>query len=166
LTSAIRDYQSPAQLVKVINTYITRDCEKSGRFTTMFFLEIDIQTRGLKWVRAGHDPALVFHAASQTFSCLEGPGLVLGVDHNYIFEDNTAPALKSGDIIIIGTDGINETRNRDENIFGQTRLENIIRDHALDSAKALQDAIVDEVNAFRGDLDQEDDITLVVIKAT
>ncbi len=166
LTSAIQDYQSPAQLLKNINTHITRDYSKSGRFTTMFFLEIDTHTKNLKWVRAGHDPAVVFHATSQTFSHLEGTGLVLGVDDNFIFEDNTTSACQSGDIIIIGTDGINETRNKDEDIFGHERLKKIIQDCSLDSAKAIRDAIVGKVNTFRGDLDQEDDITLVVIKAT
>ncbi len=165
LTSAVGNYQSPAQLLKAINRYISRDCSKSGRFTTMFFLEIDLTTKDLKWVRAGHEPAMVFHAESQTFSHLGGPGLVLGVDDSFIFKDSATSACQAGDIIIIGTDGINETRNNNEETFGPKRLQKIIRDHSLNSAKAIQDTIVAEVNAFRGDLGQEDDITLVVIKA-
>ena len=166
LTSAVRNYRSPAQILLEINRYITRDCAKSGRFTTMFFLEIDARTKNLQWIRAGHEPATVYRAKSKTFSHLDGPGLVLGVDGDYVFKESITSACRAGDIIVIGTDGINETRNKDEISFGRKRLEKIIKDHAQDSAQALQNAIVAEVEAFRGTLAQEDDITLVVIKAT
>ena len=166
LTSAVRSYRNPAQILLEINSYITQDCAKSGRFTTMFFLEIDVRTRQLLWVRAGHEPALVFEAKSKTFSNLDGPGLVLGVDGDYVFKESAVSTCRPGDIIVIGTDGISETRNIDEKTFGRKRLEKIIADHAQDSAQALQNAIVAEVDAFRGNLSQEDDITLVVIKAT
>lgn len=165
LTSAVRDYHSPAQLLKDINNHITLDCAKSGRFTTMFFLEINGRTRSLRWVRAGHEPAVIFHADSQTFAHLDGAGLVLGVDDSFDFADSTTSACQAGDIILIGTDGINETRNKDQQIFGHKRLEEIIREHRQDSAKVIQQTIVKEVDTFRGDLAQEDDITLVVIKA-
>ncbi len=164
LTSAVKNYHSPAQILFDINRYITRDCAKSGRFTTMFFLEIDSVTKKLQWVRAGHEPALMFEAQAKTFTHLDGPGLVLGVDDNYIFKDTKGAACREGDIIVIGTDGINETRNKDGKIFGQQQLQKIIKEHAEDSAQALQKAIVNGVIAFRGTMPQEDDITLVVIK--
>ena len=166
LRSAVINYQSPAQILQEINRDITRDCAKSGRFTTMFFLEIAPRTKTLQWVRAGHEPAVIFQAQSNTFIHLDGPGLVLGVDDNFIFENTAAPACQAGDIIVVGTDGIHETRNREEKIFGQQRLKKIIKDHAQGSAEALQNAIVAEVSAFRGSLAQEDDITLVVIKVS
>ena len=166
LTSAVINYQSPAQILQKINRDITRDCAKSGRFTTMFFLEIDPRTKTLQWVRAGHEPAVMFQAQSNTFTRLDGPGLVLGVDDNFIFENTAASACQAGDIIVIGTDGIHETRNREEKIFGQQRLKKIIEAHAQGSAEALQNTIVAEVAAFRGSLAQEDDITLVVIKVS
>jgi sigma-B regulation protein RsbU (phosphoserine phosphatase) len=165
LTSAVRNYQSPAHLLKDINNHITHDCSQSGRFTTMFFLEINSRSRNLKWVRAGHEPAVVFHAQSQTISHLDGTGLVLGVDDAYDFEDNTESTCQAGDIILIGTDGINETRNKAQEIFGHKRIEEILRNNAQSSAKVIQETIVKAVDAFRGDLAQEDDITLVVIKA-
>jgi len=165
LTSAVKNYQNPAQLLFEVNRYIARDCEKSGRFTTMFFLEIAPRTKELRWVRAGHEPAMVFQAQSKTFTNLDGPGLVLGVDENYAFACQTASPCQAGDIILIGTDGINETRNKEEKLFGHQRLKKIILAHAQDSAQTLRDAIVSAVAAFRGDLAQEDDITLVVIKA-
>lgn len=166
LTSAIRDYQNPAQLLRDINRHISRDCAKSGRFTTMFFLEIDPKTRQLKWVRAGHEPALFYHAKSKKISYLDGQGLVLGVDDTFIFEDSSSATLQTGDIILVGTDGIHETRNQSNEIFGQDRIRKIISEQADKPAKELLERIVTAVENFRGNLDQEDDITLVVVKAT
>lgn len=166
LSSAVSsNYQSPGQLLNDINIYITRDCSKTGRFTTMFFLEIDITSKNLRWVRAGHDPALFYHAGTQIFSKLDGSGLVLGVDDTFVYENNSTSALQKGDIILVGTDGINETRSSTGEIFGFRRLEKIIENQAQNSARKIQDVIVKEVDEFRGDLGQEDDITLVVIKA-
>lgn len=164
LTAAVADYRSPAQLLQVINRYVTHDCSKSGRFTTMFFLEINPRGSELKWVRAGHEPAVVFHAASQSFSQLGGAGLVLGVDDDFIFKDNTTSACLTGDIILVGTDGIYETRNTNNEMFGPERLQKSICAHAHDSARIIQEALIREINAFRGAAAQEDDITLVVIK--
>ncbi len=164
LTSAIRNYQSPSRLLQQINTYITRDCSKTGRFTTMFFLEIDCRAKSLKWVRAGHEPAVLFHAKSQSFSRLNGSGLVLGVDDSFVYTENALPACQHGDIILIGTDGINEARNNNDETFGHKRLEEIIRNHAQDSAEIIQKAIVGKVAAFKEEMIQEDDITLVIIK--
>ncbi len=164
LTAAVSDYQNPAQLLQVINRYVTRDCSKSGRFTTMFFLEINPRLSELKWVRAGHEPAVVFHASTQSFSQLGGTGLVLGVDDNFTFKNNTISTCRAGDIIIISTDGIFETRNRSDEMFGHQRLQQAIREHAHESARIIQEALIEEVDAFRGKVAQEDDITLVVIK--
>lgn len=164
LTSSIPHYSGPARLLGDINSHISRDCAKSGRFITMFFLEIDSRRKELKWVRAGHEPALLFNAESGTFSQLAGSGLVLGVDGAFVFEENSHPPLQKGDIILVGTDGINETRNRQEQTFGHDRLQKVISDNAQQSALAIQQAIVREVKAFREAQAQEDDITLVTLK--
>ena len=166
LTAAISDYQSPAQLLKDINRHITHDYAKSSRFTSMFFLEINALTKDLKWVRAGHEPPAFYRVGTDSFSRLDGSGLVLGIDESFTYEDKTMSCILPGDIIVIGTDGISETRNKKEEVFEHKRLEKMIRDHSQESAQAIQEAIVTEVNTFRGNLEQEDDITLVVIKAT
>lgn len=165
LTSAIHQYQNPVQLLQEINNYITRDCSKTGRFTSMFFLELDNRSKGLKWVRAGHEPARLFRASYQSFTKLDGQGLVLGIDEGYTFRQNSAAPLMSGDIVIIGTDGISETRNSSGEMFGQQRIEQLIANQAKENSTHIIRTIVNEVAQFRGDLAQEDDITLVMIKA-
>jgi sigma-B regulation protein RsbU (phosphoserine phosphatase) len=160
----IRDYQGPAKLLSDVNAYVTRDSSQTGRFMSMFFLEIDPANKSLRWVRAGHEPALVFEPAGKSFAKLNGKGMALGVDENYRYEEFSQSGWKADDIILIGTDGIHEARNESGEMFGQDRLREIIRQHAGTSARAIREAVIDTLQDFRGNAPQEDDITLVVIK--
>jgi sigma-B regulation protein RsbU (phosphoserine phosphatase) len=164
LISAVGNYTDPAGLLNEINKWITRDSATSGNFTTMFFLELDPQTHLSRWVRAGHEPPLHYHSHSGLVTKLEGVGVVLGIDESYTFE-NQHTEVQEGDIILIGTDGIFETRNQDDLVFGQERVRDIISLHRDQPAAVIQKTIVSEVKGFRGKISQEDDITLVVVKA-
>ena len=160
----IRNYQGPAQLLSSVNTYVTRDSSQTGRFMSMFFLEIDPVGQALKWVRAGHEPALHLNQVEKTFSELDGKGMVLGVNQNLQYEEFSRSGWNSNDVILIGTDGIHETRNEDDVMFGQERLRDILRQQANASAESIMNTIIHTLQAFRGDAPQEDDITLVVVK--
>ena len=164
LISAVGNYTDPAGLLHEINKWITRDSATSGNFTTMFFLELDPQTRIFRWVRAGHEPPLHYHRHSGSVTKLDGVGVVLGIDESYIFE-NQHTEVQAGDIILVGTDGIFETRNQDDLVFGQERVRDLISLHKNQPAAVIQETIVSAVKDFRGKVSQEDDITLVVIKA-
>lgn len=164
LISAIENYSNPERLLSQINNHITRDCSLSGRFTTMFFMEIDQSKKQLRWIRAGHEPALYYHAKTDSFSKLTGKGLVLGVDETFNYTANSTDELQSGDIILIGTDGISETRNKSNKFFGHEKIEEIIRTNQNSSADTIRQSLVETVQIFREDQAQEDDITLVVVK--
>nr|WP_169309307.1 SpoIIE family protein phosphatase [Desulforhopalus sp. IMCC35007] len=164
LTSAIKRYRNPASLIHEVNQYISNDCEKSGRFTSMFFVEISPQSKKLTWIRAGHEPPLFYHVMTDSFSQLEGAGLVLGIDSRYEFEENITHSLMPGDIILIGTDGISEATNQEGLLFGRERIKEIIRQYANKSAREIQERLFLEVQNFYGNVHQQDDITLVLIK--
>lgn len=166
LTSAIKRYQGPAPLISEVNQYISRDCAKSGRFTSMFFSELDPATHTLKWVRAGHEPPLFYHAKTNTFSQLDGSGLVLGVESEYCYTEHSTNKLMPGDIILIGTDGISETRNNEDDLFGRNRIQNCLLQLAQKTAKEIQIGLLKELGIFCGKNKPEDDITLVLIKVT
>ena len=93
-----------------------------------------------------------------------GPGMVLGVEEDYCYEQVDKAIETDGAVILIGTDGIWEAHNSEGELFGKDRLHQIIRENAQKSAEAIQDAVLHGVSKFRGKLPQEDDITIVVIK--
>lgn len=160
----VRQYQGPAQLLDSVNTYAARDSSQTSRFMSVFFLEVNPADKTLLWVRAGHEPALFFNNAAMKFSELNGRGMALGIDEEYRYEAFSQTGWNSGDIILIGTDGIHETHNEAGDMFGQRRLRDIIRKHADQSSASIKKAIIESLQDYRKKASQEDDITLVVIK--
>jgi len=150
-------------IISDVNNHLARDIKASGRFMTLFYAEILSHEKYIRWVRAGHDPALIYDPVGDTFSNLAGKGLPLGAFENSGYEESQRQ-VASGQIIVIGTDGIWETRNAEGAMFGKEALKHIIRSKAKKPARKIVSAVIDAVTNFRSTREQEDDITLVVIK--
>jgi len=72
--------------------------------------------------------------------------------------------IDHGDIIVLYTDGVTEVFNDQDELFGEDRLKKIISDNAHLSSKEIENHIIEKVRDFAPDTEQQDDITLVVIK--
>jgi serine phosphatase RsbU (regulator of sigma subunit) len=72
--------------------------------------------------------------------------------------------IHSGDVIVLHSDGIYETRNADDDVYGLDRIAEVIRDQGGGTAEELREALLADVAAFRGTREQDDDITLVVCR--
>ena len=153
-----------AEVITAMNHHLAQDVLETGRFMTLFYLTLDPDQKGLTWVRAGHDPALFYDPATDAFEELKGSGIALGVADSYAYSENRHDGLASGQIIVIGTDGIWEALNRQGEMFGKIRLRDIIRRRAGESAGDILNAVYEELNQFTLGQKSEDDITLVVIK--
>lgn len=156
---------SLTDMMIAVNRELTADIGETGRFVTLFFLEINRASRSLQWIRAGHDPAWLATAAPASLTLLDGPGIALGVDDQYVFSARSVEALNPGDLVIIGTDGIWETVGPGGALFGKQRLEELIVNNSWRPASEICDAILKAINAFRGAVKQQDDVSLVAVKA-
>ncbi|MCG6980711.1 MAG: SpoIIE family protein phosphatase [Deltaproteobacteria bacterium] len=153
-----------ARVVSDVNQELYKDVRETGRFMTMFFMEIDVSSKTLRWVRAGHDPAIFYDAGKDKFDELAGEGMALGVDKNIEFQEFSRRGWVAGSVIVAGTDGIREAINVDGEMFGQDRLRQTIQKNVTHSADAIQKAIMNKLSIFQGDTPQQDDMTLVVVK--
>ena len=154
---------SSAALVTDVNQRLVMDIEKLNLFITLFYSEIDIKDKHFRWVHAGHEPAMLYDPAEDSFDALGGEGLPLGVMENWIYKES-AKQLHSGQIILIGTDGIKETHNKHHELFGAERFNRVIRDHSRKQAKEIIEEMFDSLASFRFPVERKDDETLVVIK--
>jgi sigma-B regulation protein RsbU (phosphoserine phosphatase) len=152
------------EIVADVNTQLCKDVQDSGQFMTLFYAEIDVRKNHICWVSAGHDPALLFEPATDSFTALSGKGLPLGVDEKAVYDETRHPILP-GNIIIFGTDGVWEAPNPQGEMFGKDRLQDIVRVHAGHSAHQIVEAVIAAVERFQGaNHRRQDDITLTVIK--
>ena len=153
-----------AEVITEINRHLAVD-RVDGRFMTMMCLVIDADRRAVRWVGAGHDPVLIYDPSNDQFEELKGVDIPLGVSRSWTYQEFSREGLCEGQVLVIGTDGIWETRRADGRMYGKDRLRKVIREHGRDSADRISTAITESVAAFRGNgVRQADDITLVVVK--
>ena len=156
---------SIAEAVCDVNRLLYQDTAPSGSFVTLFLLEADSAAGSLEWVRAGHDPAWLYCAATDAVQDLGGPGMALGVDGACSYLSGSRSGLGADDVLLIGTDGIWETQNANSEKFGKERIGKILMRHHRQSAEGILQAVLNALEAFRGKAQQEDDITLLVLKS-
>jgi serine phosphatase RsbU (regulator of sigma subunit) len=155
---------SLAELMGRLNRLLAADLAGT-RFMTMYLGTLSSRDGMLQWVSAGHDPAIVYDPVSETFEEIDGGELPLGVMDDTEYVERAYGPLRSGQVILIGTDGIWEMPNANGEHFGKPRLREVIRSAALQSAGQIVEAVLARLADFRGDCKQTDDVTFVVIKA-
>jgi sigma-B regulation protein RsbU (phosphoserine phosphatase) len=155
---------SLSEIVADVNRQFCLDVRESGAFMTLFYLAIDSTRRSLRWVRAGHDPAIFFDPDTGAFEELSGKGSPLGFDEELVFEEREKKGMQQGQIVFIGTDGIWETIDAQGRMFGKQRVHDIIRRHHGLSARQMVQTVIAELQEFRQELKAADDITMVVVK--
>jgi sigma-B regulation protein RsbU (phosphoserine phosphatase) len=164
IKSKVTQLDGIAESIASVNRLLTEDTRDTGQFATLFYAEITPAEKVLRWIRAGHDPALFYDPGCAEFKELRGEGIALGIDPDGYYRENVVRKLSRGQILVIGTDGIWEARNHTGEMFGRERLKDLIRKNAADSSDGISASIIDAIKAFQGSARQEDDITLLVIK--
>jgi sigma-B regulation protein RsbU (phosphoserine phosphatase) len=152
---------SPKEVFETVNNLLCIDNEES-MFVTAFMGYLDISSGKFTCVNAGHNPPLIKQGdAFEWFRTKRG--LVLGsMEDMFYKEDETL--LRQGDMLYLYTDGITEAMDSERKLFGEYRL--------MEAAMAYKDAdlreftcsIKREIDAFAGDAEQADDITMLVLK--
>jgi sigma-B regulation protein RsbU (phosphoserine phosphatase) len=127
-------------------------------------LMIDAKHNRLSWVRAGHDPAMLYDPGTARFEELGGTGVALGVQLDAHFEQYERNNLTSGQILILGTDGIWEARNPRGQMFGKDPIYSLIRQNPAASAAEILTICFNALDRFLEDRAPEDDVTMIVIK--
>lgn len=162
-TNGVSD--DPALVVGDINRRLTADVFESGQFMTLFYCDYDPATRLLRWVRAGHDPALLLDPETGEFGELKGPGLVLGVDGDHVYETSSI-TLAPGQTLVIGTDGIWEMHDAEGRMFGHEAFMETVAAHAAQGPDAVVAAVAEALEIHRGGAPAQDDVTLVVARVS
>lgn len=163
LQGALSGMKMGADPVDVFNHISRFLCEHSevGRYATMFFGILD---RGghLEFVNAGHPSPLLVRAGEVDEPFTEG-GFPVGLipDATYVASCLT---LRPGDTLVLYSDGVTEAMDPDDQMFGISRLRELLVGHHDTPLEALKLIILNAVRSFSRGANQADDITLVVVR--
>jgi sigma-B regulation protein RsbU (phosphoserine phosphatase) len=158
-----RDSSDLPALFSALNHQLARDVG-DGRFMTLFYGVLDARDRSLRWCSAGHGPVFHYRSRSGAVEELETTGIPLGIVAAGVWDGAGPIVLDSGDIMLVGTDGLWETRDLAGEAFGPERLHTTILSRRQGTAAEIYSAAMEAVRVFRGSGRQEDDVTLVVVK--
>jgi serine phosphatase RsbU (regulator of sigma subunit) len=136
------------------------------RFATLFWCSYDPASHALRYLNAGHLPALWLRRAPDGARRIDrlaegGPVLGLLAEESYRTASVSASA---GDVIVLFSDGLTEAPNSRDEQFGEERLIAVVQQSADLPARAISDAILSAVRAFTGARPTPDDQTLLVVR--
>jgi sigma-B regulation protein RsbU (phosphoserine phosphatase) len=152
-----------ADLMGRLNRLISTD-HGGDRFMTMHLSVIDSRTRTMRWVSAGHDPALIYDSASGRFEEIGEGDLPLGVMDDTTYTEQSHGPFTPGQVVVIGTDGVWEMPNPIGEQFGKDRLRDVIRQTSHQPAEEVARHLREALARFRGDARAVDDVTFVIVK--
>jgi serine phosphatase RsbU (regulator of sigma subunit) len=160
LATQVENASSPARILAALNTLFCGRLER--QFITAAYVHIDPAAGTLVVASAGHPPPILRH--DETAAEVVATGVVLGRFRDARYEELTR-TFAPGDTLVLYTDGVTETANRDAEMWGDERLQTTIASHAGDDPTALAMRVINDVKDWRGtDSPPDDDVTLIVVR--
>ena len=159
-------YEHPKEMLIQVNRRIYESLERKS-FITMILALFDLQRKEVLICRAGHNRALI--GVNGTLEYLKGGGIGLGLERGPVFEQEleeiTRPLDPNG-IFVFYSDGLTEAMNERKAQFGEETVFDIVKAKRSLTAEQLQRTILTSVEEFRGSAEQNDDLTVVVVKSS
>ena len=150
------------EMVAHINAHLYQSTD-ANRFVTLFLVLYDDRTRRLRYTNGGHNPPFLIRADG-THELLERGGTVVGA-FDFARYEEAATTLAPGDLLLIYSDGISEAQNAAGEEFGDERLLQLGLRYRELSVDDLRRMIFDEIEAWSGGRERDDDQTVVILKA-
>jgi serine phosphatase RsbU (regulator of sigma subunit) len=157
---------SPGDTLMKANRMLAQDIKK-GMFVTALYCILNKRTNEIRVASAGHNPLVVWRAASNNVELVNPNGIALGFDKGPVFERTVKEvtiSLGHGDRIVAFTDGTVEAMNSANQEFGDDRFYTLIRDLAPRDSNQMLNLIVKALDDHKGNAPQSDDITIVTLR--
>jgi sigma-B regulation protein RsbU (phosphoserine phosphatase) len=151
----------PASLLGKMNTDLIGRVGE-GRFITLFYLLLNPEEGRILYSNAGHNPPFLLRQNGR-ITALEASGMPLGILPGVPYQTSQAE-IRSGEVLLLYSDGITECMDKEGNLFGEERLRRVLTESAEDDAHRIRGAIFSAIDTFRQDEPYSDDMTLIVLK--
>ncbi len=162
----LRDFsgpeKTPERIVGELNRRLAEENDQA-MFLSLFFGLYDVRTGELIYVNAGHNPPYLVRGENP-LRTLEPTGPLVAVFPDAVFENGSC-RLDPGDLLFTFTDGVTEAHAKGGELFGENRLEGLLRADCTSPPDALCEIVVKTISEFSlGDL--KDDVTVLALRRT
>ncbi|URA10403.1 SpoIIE family protein phosphatase [Thermospira aquatica] len=153
----------PSYIVAHTNRDLCRQLVDVENYITLFYAVIDLETNLCHYVNAGH--VNIFHVTKEgKITKLSAQTPFLGKFEELNFS-STAITLSPEDKLVLYTDGITETRNPENNLFGEGAFIDLLSQNADKTPSELTHILLNKLDEFRQDIPYGDDITLLIVQS-
>lgn len=154
----------PSSVLQRVNRLLL-DMNEAGMFVTVIYGILDNRAGEFTYARAGHELPLVVNPAGEVNAPGGGIGQPLGILPAPRLDEQTI-SLPPGSALLLFTDGAHEVANPQGEFFGRARLAAAARAAMSETAQAVCQQLLADIAHFQASDGQQDDITLMVVKAT
>jgi CRP-like cAMP-binding protein len=160
LRAVARSGLEPAEALGRVNEQLSEDNDEC-MFVTAFFGILDVESGELAYVTAGHNPTYLLKRTGE-LSSLPGSGIAVGLSPKARYHAQRL-ALTPGDRLFAYTDGVTEAFSAARELFGEERLEGVLRRGVGLPLEAWLGSVLDAVDDFAAGAEPSDDITCLAL---
>lgn len=153
---------NPDVLVSQVNTALKADMN-SGQFVTLFYGELDATKKIIRYVNAGHNPPYLKTDGGALEELHEG-GPIVGMLDGLTFEMGERPFGKDT-FLYLFTDGVTEAMKENGDQYEEERLMDFIEKNHRMAPEKFCKALIEDMDAFTGEKEQDDDRTMIAISS-
>ena len=156
---------SPSEFLHHANLALAQSLDRNVFISAIYGI-LDLKKETFTIARAGHCPAATVRLGGES-RLIRTPGLGLGLDRGDLFRKSLVEEhidLAPGDVFVLYTDGVVESRDVSGEEYGYDRLLAIVDEYRHDDAEGIHAAVLRDLRRFLGAEDYDDDMTLVVLK--
>src|SRR5579863_7998737 len=161
LRAAAHHEASPGVCLTYMNQSLLEQ-RASGMFVTLFYGILNTRTGALEYSNAGHNPPYAYSPGGETRALKERGGPMLGVFAGFQYPSRKAE-IRSGEGVLVFTDGVTEARNKQGEFYDESRLEEFLAVHASRPVDELVRGLHAEVERFEAGAPRADDITVLAL---
>ena len=165
----IKDHTQPGRDLGEVFTevnHILCESNDNGMFITAFEGVLDLITGEFRYVNAGHEKPFIYHESEGYEAYKVRSGFVLAGMENIRYKEQIIQ-LHIGDKVFLYTDGVTEAMNKEHQLYGMDRLRHILNQQCQTcSPEKILELVKADIDAFVGDNDQFDDITMLCLEYT
>lgn len=162
--------KSPSEFLMAANEAVGNTLQKNS-FITLIYAMLDGDTGEVSVVRAGHTPGVLVspdgESGAKTCRLIRPTGVGLGLEPSGDFGKHLGEekfVLKSGDTLVLYTDGITDQRNPSGEEFGEERFYDLLKELSGGSPTEMKGGVIRALAEFSQGTDAVDDTTVLILK--
>ncbi len=150
----------PAEVAELLSEQFSWDANFE-KFFTLFYGQLNVKTRELKYVSAGHPPAILWRPGEKPIQ-LGSTGLPIGITG--LEYEEIKLTLRPGDRLFVFSDGVNEAMSPQHELFGLQRLHQAVARGSNASLSDCVAGITSDLREWSGLDSVKDDESLLAVE--